>query len=79
MDEAIFKTALSAISSGEYSEADVRTVKEWLESLNKKELAIKRKLEQNKNEFVKTKGKTNSELKTIRSDIKSIKNILKTA
>lgn len=79
MDEAIFKTALSAISSGEYSDADIRTVKEWLESLNKKELAIKRKLEQNKNEFVKNKGKTNSELKTIRSDIKSIKNILKTA
>lgn len=79
MDESIFKTALSAISSGEYSDADIRTVKEWLESLNKKELAIKRKLEQNKNEFVKNKGKTNSELKTIRSDIKSIKNILKTA
>lgn len=79
MDEAIFKTALSAISSGEYSDADIRTVKEWLETLNKKELAIKRKLEQNKNEFVKNKGKTNSELKTIRSDIKSIKNILKTA
>lgn len=79
MDEAIFRTALSAISSGDYSDADVRTVKEWLETLNKKELAIKRKLEQNKNEFVKKKGKTNSELKTIRSDIKSIKNILKTA
>lgn len=79
MDEAIFKTALSAISSGDYSDADVRTVKAWLEALNKKELAIKRKLEQNKNEFVKKKGKTNSELKTIRSDIKTIKNILKTA
>jgi len=79
MDEAVFKTALSAISSGDYSDADIRTVKEWLDALNKKELAIKRKLEQNKNEFVKNKGKTNSELKTIRSDIKSIKNILKTA
>lgn len=77
MDEAIFKTALSAISSGEYSDADVRTVKEWLDGLNKKELAIKRKLEQNKNEFVKNKGKTNSELKSLRSDIKAIKNILK--
>lgn len=79
MDEAIFKTALSAISSGDYSDADVRTVKEWLDALNKQELAIKRKLEQNKNEFVKKKGKTNSELKTIRSDIKTIRNILKTA
>lgn len=79
MDEAIFKTALSAISSGDYSDADVRTVKEWLDALNKQELAIKRKLEQNKNEFVKKKGKTNSELKTIRSDIKAIRNILKTA
>jgi len=79
MDEAIFKTALSAISSGDYSDADISTVKEWLDALNKKELAIKRKLEQNKNEFVKNKGKTNSELKLIRSDIKMIKNILKTA
>lgn len=79
MDEAIFKTALSAISSGDYSDADISTVKEWLDALNKKELAIKRKLEQNKNEFVKNKGKTNSELKLVRSDIKMIKNILKTA
>ena len=77
MDEMIFKTALSAVSSGEYGEADVKVVKEWLEHLNKKELAIKRQFERNKNEFVKNKGKANSELKTLRNDIKSIKNILK--
>ena len=78
MDEMIFKTALSAVSSGEYGESDVKVVKQWLEMLNKKELAIKRQIEKNKNEFVKNKGKTNSELKTIRTDIKHIKNILKT-
>ena len=79
MDEMIFKTALSAISSGEYGEADLKVVKEWLEDLSKKELAIKRQIEKNKNEFVKNKGKKNSELKNIRSDIKTIRNILKTA
>ena len=79
MDEMIFKTALSAISSGEYGEADLKVVKEWLEVLSKKELAIKRQIEKNKNEFVKNKGKKNSELKNIRSDIKTIRNILKTA
>lgn len=79
MDEMIFKTALSAVSSGEYGETDVKVVKEWLEHLNRKELAIKRQIEKNKNEFVKNKGKANSELKNIRTDIKHIKNILKTA
>jgi len=79
MDEMIFKTALSAVSSGEYGEADLQVVKQWLEALNKKELAIKRQIEKNKNEFVKNKGKASSELKTIRTDIKHIKNILKTA
>ena len=79
MDEMIFKTALSAVSSGEYGEADVKVVKQWLEVLNKRELAIKRQMEKNKNEFVRNKGKTNSELKNIRTDIKTIKNILKTA
>ena len=79
MDEVIFKTALSAVSSGEYGEADLRAVKEWLESLNKKEAAIKRQLEKNKNEFVKRKDKTSSELKNLRNDIKTIKSILKRA
>lgn len=79
MDEVIFKTALSAVSSGEYGEADLRAVKEWLELLSKKEAAIKRQLEKNKNEFVKRKDKTSSELKNLRNDIKAIKNILKRA
>lgn len=77
MDEMNFKTALSAVSSGEFSENDVKAVKQWLERLNKKELAIKREIEKNKNEFVKNKGKTNSELKNLRKDIKEIRNILK--
>jgi hypothetical protein len=77
MDESVFKTAILAISSGEYSENDVKHAKQWLDELNQKELSIKRKMEKNKNEFVKNKGKTETELKTIRADIKSVKNILK--
>ena len=74
---AIFRTAFAAISSGEYSDADVSIVRQWLEELNKKEATMKRKIEKNKNEFVKTKDKSNSELKLIKTDIKAIKNILK--
>lgn len=77
MDESVFKTAILAISSGEYSENDVKHAKQWLDELNQKELSIKRKMEKSKNEFVKNKGKTETELKTIRADIKSVKNILK--
>ena len=77
MDESVFKTAISAISSGEYSESDVKHAKQWLDELNQKELSIKRKMEKSKNEFVKSKGKTNNELKTVRSDIKTVKNLLK--
>lgn len=75
----IFKKAVAAISEGDYSESDVKVVKEWLDSLNKKELSIRRKLEKSKNDFVKAKGKTNTELKTVRGDIKAIKEILKRA
>ena len=79
MDETIFKEAVAAISEGDYSESDVKIVKEWLDSLNKKELSIRRKLEKSKNDFVRNKEKTNSELKTVRGDIKAIKEILKRA
>lgn len=77
MDESIFKGAVAAISNGDYSESDVKVVKEWLDSLSKKELSIRRKLEKSKNDFVKNKEKTNSELKLVRSEIKEIKTILK--
>lgn len=77
MDESIFKGAVAAISEGDYSESDVKVVKEWLDSLNKKELSIRRKLEKSKNDFVKSKEKQNSELKSVRNEIKEIKMILK--
>ena len=77
MDESVFRTAIMAISSGEYSENDVKHAKLCLDELSQKELSIKRKMEKSKNEFVKNKGKTSNELKTIRADIKSVKNILK--
>ena len=77
MEEDVFKSAIAAISSNEFSEEDVKTVKKWLETLKTKENAIKRKIEQEKNTFVKNKSKNNSKLKEIKSEIKTIKNILK--
>ena len=38
---------------------------------------IKRKMEKDTNDFVKHKDKNQTELKIIRNDIKSLKNILK--
>ena len=77
MDEVLFKSAVAAISSGVYTDDDMKIVKENLDFLTKKEKKILRKLEKDKNEFVKNKGKTESELKSVRTDIKSIKSILK--
>ena len=77
MEEAIFKTALAAVTSGDYCESDVKVIKEQIKCLSKQERALKRKIEKDTNDFVKHKGKNQAELKTIRSDIKSLKNILK--
>ena len=77
MDEVLFKSAIAAISSGVYTDDDLKIVKDNLDFLTKKEKKILRKLEKDKNEFVKNKGKTESELKSVRTDIKSIKNVLK--
>ena len=77
MDEYIFKGAVAAISEGDYSQSDVKAIKEWLDSLSKKELSLRRKLEKSKNDFVKAKEKTSSELKSVRNEIKEIKMILK--
>lgn len=79
MDESIFKMAIAAVSSGEYCESDIRVIKNELESLNRRELVLKRQMEKSKNDFVKNKDKSNSELKTLRTNIKLIKNILKSA
>ena len=76
MEEAIFKTALAAVTSGDYCESDVKVIKEQIKCLSKQELALKRKIEKDTNDFVKHKDKNQAELKTIRSDIKSLKNIL---
>ena len=79
MEESVFKTAILAISSGEYTEDDIHVAKQWLDRLNQKELSIKRKMEQSKNEFSRKKNKTETELKTIRQDIKQLKYIIKNA
>lgn len=77
MNEVLFKSAVASISLGEYSKNDIKIVKDNLSTLVKKEKEILRKLEKNKNEFVKGKRKTNSELREIRKEIKDINNILK--
>lgn len=77
MEASVFKMALAAITSGEYCESDVKTLKEHLNQLNKQEISLKRKIEKETNNFVKNKDKNQTELKTLRKDIKSIKNILK--
>lgn len=77
MDEMTFKAAMAAIVSGEYSNEDLRIVKDWLNILNKKEIALKHDMEKIKNEFVKKKDKSTTQLKEIHGNIKQIKNILK--
>jgi predicted nucleic acid-binding Zn-ribbon protein len=77
MEEAVFKTALAAVASGDYCESDIKTLKTQLKTLDKEEHSIKRKIEKETNEFVKNKDKHQTELKNIRNDIKEIKHILK--
>lgn len=72
-----FKMALAAVTSGDYCDSDVKILKEQLTSLNKQECSIKRQMERDTNEFVKAKGKNQTELRNIRTHIKEIKNILK--
>lgn len=76
MDETVFKNALSAISAGYYTQSDIEVVKERLSILSKKELSLKREMEKKTNDFVKSKRKSNSELREVRKDIKEINKIL---
>lgn len=77
MDESVFRSAMAAVSSGIYDETDIKVIKWQLENLNKKELSIKRQMEKNRNDFVKKKNKNETELKTVRNDIRTLKNFLK--
>lgn len=76
MDETVFKNALTAISAGYYTQSDLEVVKKRLSILSKKELSLKREMEKKTNDFVKSKRKSNSELKEVRKDIKEINKIL---
>ena len=76
MDDTVFKNALSAISAGNYTQNELDIVKKRLSSLSKKELSIKREMEKKTNDFVKSKRKSNSELREVRKDIKEISKIL---
>ena len=78
MEDAIFKTAVAAVASGDYCESDIKTIKDHLKFLNKQELTLKRQIEKETNEFVKNKDKHQTELKNIRNDIKELKHLLKT-
>ena len=37
MEDAIFKTAIAAVASGDYCESDIKTIKDHLKFLNKQE------------------------------------------
>lgn len=76
MDENSFKNALASIISGEYSNTDIKIVKQWLNSLLKKESSLIRQMEKNKNEYSKKKEKNQAELQKLRKYIKDIKKIL---
>lgn len=78
MDETVFKNAVAAVSTGDYTDKDIEILREKISFLNKKELALKRQMEKKKNEFVREKDKSGSELRKIRKEIKDLKNILKT-
>lgn len=77
MEDAIFKTAIAAVASGDYCESDIKTIKDHLKFLNKQELTLKRQIEKETNEFVKNKDKHQTELKNIRGNIKELKHLLK--
>lgn len=77
MEDVVFKTALSAVVSEDYCESDIKIIKKHLKVLNEKEHTLKKTIEKEKNEFVRNKDKHQNELKTVRGDIKTIKNILK--
>jgi flagellar basal body rod protein FlgB len=77
MEDVSFKTALAAVISDDYCESDVKTLKNHLRFLNDRERFLKKTIEKETTDFVKNKDKHQSELKIIRGDIKTIKNILK--
>lgn len=77
MGDVSFKTALAAVISDDYCESDVKTLKNHLRFLNDRERLLKKTIEKETTDFVKNKDKHQSELKIIRGDIKTIKNILK--
>jgi hypothetical protein len=53
MEDAIFKTAVAAVASGDYCESDIKIIKNYLNFLNKQESTLKRQMEKETNEFVK--------------------------
>ena len=73
----VYKTALAAVTSGDYCENDIQVLKEQLNDYNRQESTIRRQMERDTNEFVRNKGKSQAELKNIRTYIKELKNILK--
>ena len=67
MEEAIFKTALAAVTSGEYCESDIKVIKEQIKCLSKQELTLKRKIEKDTNDFVKHKDKNLKKARNFRA------------
>lgn len=69
--------AIAAVTSDEYSDGDIKVIKAQINRLNKEEASIKRKMEKEALQFVKNKGKNQTELNHIRNSIKELRHILR--
>lgn len=77
MEEHVLKVAIAAVTSDEYSDGDIKVIKAQINRLNKEEASIKRKMEKEALQFVKNKGKNQTELNHIRNSIKELRHILR--
>ena len=69
--------AIAAVTSDEYSDGDIKVIKAQINRLNKEEASIKKKMEKEALQFVKNKGKNQTELNHIRNSIKELRHILR--
>ena len=77
MNENPYSEDIAAILQGDFSNENVKAVKQCVNSLIKKEKALIRQMEKNKNDYVRKKEKASFELEHIKKEIKELKKILR--
>ena len=77
MDETAFKESLSAFLEGDFDKNDKKVIKERINDLIKEEANLKAQLDKNKRDFLKKRDKLISSVNQVKSDIKSLKSIIK--